>query len=93
MEVKASNNRLPKIHPMVTPHYGENYWFNGCAGFVMECLGEPDYDYWFFAGPFTQSFQRRRCNGLLLERKGEGFIEDVFEKCGYASSLCLLSRF
>ena len=28
---------------------GQNYWFNGCMDYLMECLGEsPDYDYWFF---------------------------------------------
>ncbi|WP_379146220.1 hypothetical protein [Paenibacillus sp. sgz500992] len=66
MEVKASNNRLPKIHPMVTPHYGGNYWFNGCAGFVMECLGEPDYDYWFFAG-LTGEILRRSIHTIISE--------------------------
>ncbi|MEK5234778.1 MerR family transcriptional regulator [Paenibacillus sp. FSL L8-0470] len=102
MEVKASNNRLPKIHPMVTPHYGENYWFNGCAGFVMECLGEPDYDYWFFAGltgeNFTQVYSHNHFRGdgvtdyRLSEKGNHGFIEDVFGKCGYASSFVPLKQ-
>ncbi len=49
MITKQSNNIIPIIHRLVTDEYGENYWFNGCAKYVMECLGEPDYDYWFFA--------------------------------------------
>ena len=60
MITKQSNNIIPVIHRLVTDEYGENYWFNGCAKYVMECLGEPDYDYWFFAGLtgdlFTQHY-------------------------------------
>lgn len=69
MEVKKSNNIIPVIHPLITMHYGENYWFNGCAKYVMECLGEKDYDYSFFAGltgdNFAQvySFDRFRGDG------------------------------
>jgi hypothetical protein len=44
MVTKQSNNIIPNIHQLITMHYGENYWFNGCAKYVMECLGEPDYD-------------------------------------------------
>lgn len=45
-----SNNSVPVIHRLITSEYGENYWFNGCASYVMECLGESSYDYIFFAG-------------------------------------------
>lgn len=45
-----SNNIVPVIHRLITSEYGENYWFNGCAAYVMECLGESSYDYIFFAG-------------------------------------------
>ena len=28
---------------------GQNYLFNGCMEYMMECLGESkEYDYWFF---------------------------------------------
>jgi hypothetical protein len=47
MVKSQSNNIIPNIHQLITMHYGENYWFNGCAKYVMECLKEPDYDYWF----------------------------------------------
>lgn len=44
--------------------HGENYWMNGCAGYVMECLNEPDYDYWFFAGLSGDNFaQHHALNG------------------------------
>ena len=41
---------IEKYIRLVTSEHGENYWFNGCAAYVMECLGEKDYDYQFFAG-------------------------------------------
>ena len=47
MAAKQSNNIIPNIHKVITMHYGENYWFNGCAKYVMECMGEKDYDYSF----------------------------------------------
>jgi DNA-binding transcriptional MerR regulator len=60
MITQQSNNTIPIIHRLITDEYGENYWFNGCAKYVMECLGEKDYDYQFFAGltgdVFTQYY-------------------------------------
>ena len=50
MSERKKSNLIPIIHRLVTDENGENYWFNGCAKYVMECLGEKDYDYWFFAG-------------------------------------------
>lgn len=47
---KCSNNSVRMMHRLITSDHGENYWFNGCAAYVMECLGEPSYDYTFFAG-------------------------------------------
>jgi len=40
MIAKQSNNLIPIIHRLITSEYGENYWFNGCARYVMEALGE-----------------------------------------------------
>lgn len=42
MVTKQSNNIIPVIHRLVTDEYGENYWFNGCARYVMKCLGEKE---------------------------------------------------
>ncbi|KAB1436003.1 MerR family transcriptional regulator [Candidatus Galacturonibacter soehngenii] len=96
MATKQSNNLLPVIHRVITPHYGENYWFNGCAKYVMECLGETDYDYHFFAGltgdSFAQvySYDHFRGDGatdyFLSERNDTNFIEEIFAMCGYAST-------
>ncbi len=67
MNVKQSNNTLPHVRQIVHPEYGQNYWFNGCAEYVMECLGEKDFDYWFFAGltgeNFTQIFSKNHFRG------------------------------
>ena len=96
MITKQSNNIIPVIHRLVTDEHGENYWFNGCAKYVMECLGEPDYDYWFFAGitgdMFTQHYPKSgnwsgdARSSYLLDKGDIAFAETVFEKCGYASS-------
>ena len=40
MNTRQSNNIIPVIHRLITDEYGENYWFNGCARYVMESLGE-----------------------------------------------------
>ncbi len=90
-----SNNVIPRIHPLITHHYGENYWFNGCAKYVMECLGAPELDYWFFSGltgdHLAQVFARDRFRGdgatdyLLCAERGD-FVENVFARCGYDSS-------
>lgn len=95
MMTKQSNNMIPIIHRLVTDEYGENYWFNGCARYVMECLGEKDYDYWFFAGLtgdlFTQHYTYTKYSGDALssywmdERPVE-FVEEVFAKIGYAAT-------
>lgn len=102
MVIKKSNNIIPVIHPLITMHYGENYWFNGCAKYVMECLGEKDYDYSFFAGltgdNFAQvySFDRFRGDGatdyFLSEAGGTNYIEDIFAECGYASTFVTIKQ-
>lgn len=97
MNTRQSNNIIPIIHQLITSDHGENYWFNGCAKYVMECLGEPDYDYWFFAGLTGDNLaQNYAKNGSFL---GDGvsdfmataitpkkYYEDIFRKCGYAST-------
>ena len=96
MTTRQSNNMIPSIHKLITMHYGENYWFNGCAKYVMECLGEKDYDYWFFGGltgdNFAQVFACERFLGdgltdyRMCDPGKPHFIETIFEKCGYAST-------
>ncbi len=96
MNVKQSNNILPNLRQIVHPEYGENYWFNGCAAFLMECLGENDFDYWFFAGltgeNFTQFYSKDyfRGNGIvdynLSLENNQSYLENIFAKIGYAST-------
>lgn len=69
MITKQSNNIIPNIHRLVTDEYGENYWFNGCAKYVMESLGEKDFDYNFFAGLTGDVFVQYYPHG---EFRGEG---------------------
>ena len=80
------------IHRLVTDEYGENYWFNGCAKYVMECLGEKEYDYWFFAGLtgdlFTQHYTYMKYSGdalssYAMDNDPVQFVRDTFAKCGY----------
>ncbi len=94
MVTSQSNNVIPNIHQLITMHYGENYWFNGCAKYVMECLNEPDYDYWFFAGLTGDNlaqvfaYDRFRGDGAsdYLTGQSARFVEKVFDACGYAST-------
>lgn len=99
MVTKQSNNIISVIHRLVTDEHGENYWFNGCAKYVMECLDEKDYDYWFFAGltgdVFTQHYTYTKYGGdalssYMMEEEMGGnpkkFTEEVFSKCGYAAT-------
>jgi len=86
---RKSNNRIADIHRLVTEEHGENYWFNGCARYVMECFGEREFDYSFFAGltgdVFTQVYPRGDFRGtgvsgyMLLE--GAGMVLREREAC------------
>jgi DNA-binding transcriptional MerR regulator len=102
MTVKQSSNMLPNIRQIVHPEYGENYWFNGCAAYLMECLGMGYLDYWFFAGltgdNFTQIYSKNRFRGdsaldyRLSEQGNHAFVEEIFRKCGYASTFVPLRQ-
>lgn len=86
LAVKRSNNLIPHIHRLVTDEYGENYWFNGCAKYVMESLGEKDFDYPFFAGltgdVFTQyyPYDGFRGEGVSGYRLAESPSTDLRER-------------
>jgi len=102
MITKQSNNIIPIVHRLITSEHGENYWFNGCAKYVMECLGEKDYDYEFFAGITGDVFTQHYCckgspmySGDALssymmneniDSKPADFVTEVFSKCGYAAT-------
>jgi hypothetical protein len=102
MITKQSNNIIPIVHRLITSENGENYWFNGCAGYVMECLGEKDYDYEFFAGVTGDVFTQHYCykgspmysgdalsSYMMNENIGSNpadFVAEVFGKSGYAAT-------
>lgn len=97
--MRLSRNQIPNIHRFITNEYGENYWFNGCARYVMEALGEfrqePDFGYWFFSGLtgdiFTQVFSYNDYMGECVSAcryrdEGGKYLESIFEQCGYGSA-------
>jgi len=92
MITNRANNRIPVIHQLITNRYGENYWFNGCMKYLMECLGEKQMDYWFFSGlngdnlAQVFSFDRPRGEGVSDYLMAPEFISRIFEACGYQCS-------
>ena len=102
VSAKQSNNIIPNIHKVITMNYGENYWFNGCAKYVMECLGEKNYDYTFFAGltgdNFAQVYSTDHFRGdgatdyYLSEKGNTEHIENIFAECGYASTFVTIKQ-
>lgn len=87
----STKNILPNIHNLVTYMYGQNYLFNGCMQYLMECLNErKDYDYWFFSGVTGDSFtQLYRPNSLksVGSLSNDTFNSEIakraFDACGY----------
>ena len=99
MMTKQSNNVIPNLHRLITSEYGENYWFNGCARYVMEATGEfneePDFGYWFFAGLTGDvlaqvyafhDYKGEAVSSCMFGSEGGGYFERIFAKCGYAST-------
>lgn len=93
VQARQADRRVPVQHRLITHHYGENYWFNGAARYVMECLGEREYDYWLFAGltgdVLAQVFSRDGFRGdgatdyRLSDPAHHNFAEEAFRACGY----------
>lgn len=86
MITRQSNNTIPIIHRLITNEYGENFWFNGCARYVMECLGEKDYNYIFFAGitgdEFAQFYPKQGYMGdslseYMISCGSDSFLRDA----------------
>jgi hypothetical protein len=54
---------LDNVHLLIDNNLGQDYVFDGCMAYLMECLGESNhYDYWFFSGVsgdiYTQVYQQ-----------------------------------
>lgn len=79
------------IHPLQYPEKGQNYIFNGCMSFLMECLGEnKQYDYWFFSAVsgdcFVQVFNTNKTKWSTCFSQAafdERMIRRVFDAAGY----------
>ncbi len=94
VNTRRSNNLIPIIHRLIIEEYGEIYRFNGSAAYAMECLGEKEYDYLFFAGltgdlfaqHYRQPFSGNGVNAYYQVNGDRKFFEGVFEKCGYSAA-------
>jgi len=83
-------DHLP-IHQLQYPWQGENYVFNGCMKFLMECIGEDvRYDYWFFSTVSGDSFvqvyaaDREKSYACFSDAKFDyALIKRVFDAVGY----------
>lgn len=78
------------IRQLISMMQGQNYWFNGCMEFLMECLGESkEYNYWFFSGvtgdSFFQIFSKNPENVTLCYSHSmtDIAINKAFDACGY----------
>jgi hypothetical protein len=82
---------LGNTHNLVTWHYGQNYVFNGCMQYLMECVGASgEYDYWLFSGVTGDSFtQLYRTNSvepvtsLSHDTFDRTLVRTAFAACGY----------
>lgn len=92
---RQSDNVLSNIHNLVTWHYGQNYPFNGCMAYLMECLGEDIkvFDYWFFGGitgdNLTQIYGHNYtmyCDCISVVMPKTMFIKRIFDTIGYQHS-------
>ena len=94
VNINRSNNLIPIIHRLIIEEYGQIYRFNGSAAYVMECLGEKEYDYLFFAGltgdvfaqHYRQPFSGDGVNVYYQSNGDRNFFVGVFEKCGYSAA-------
>lgn len=71
---------------------GQNYWFNGCMEYLMECLGEniKDYDYWFFSNITGDSLLQLYRKDITKNTLCPSFnifdyqlAKRAFDACGY----------
>lgn len=82
---------LNNIHNILTWRYGQNYTFNACMGYLMECMNErKEYDYWFFSGVTGDSFTQVYCKDysyvpscLSQDTFDVSFAKKAFGACGY----------
>lgn len=83
---------LANIHQLQYPDRGQNYVFNGCMKYLMECLGEKEeYDYYFFSfvsgDCVTQVFGQNKDRwhpSFSQSHFDYDLIKRVFDSIGYS---------
>lgn len=80
---------LENIHKLVKWDAGQNYPFNGCMAYLMEQLGEKEYDYWFFAGLSGDSFSQvyGDAESVSYALFGYDYLKRIFDTLGYEFTL------
>jgi len=79
------------IHQLQYPEQGQNYVFNGCMKYLMECMGEDEkYDYWFFSAVsgdcYVQVYgtNKNKWHTCFSHSKFDyALIQRVFDAIGY----------
>ncbi len=82
------------LHQLQYPEQGQNYVFNGCMKFLMECLREDEqYDYWFFSAVsgdcYVQVYgtNKNKWHTCFSQSKFDrALIQRVFNAIGYEFS-------
>lgn len=83
---------LENIHQLQYPNKGQNYVFNGCMKYLMECLGEKEeYDYYFFSfisgDCVTQVFGQNKDRwypSFSQSHFNVDLVKRVFDSIGYS---------
>ncbi len=78
--------KLKNIHNLITYHLGQNYIFNGCMAYLMECINEKtDYDYWFFSDMTGDSFTQLYSDDISVTCLSDNTdcVQKAFDSCGY----------
>jgi AraC-like DNA-binding protein len=79
------------LHQLQYPEQGQNYVFNGCMKYLMECMNEDErYDYWFFSAVsgdcYVQVFgaDKDKWHTCFSQAKFDyDLIKRVFDAIGY----------
>ncbi len=78
--------KLKNIHNLLTYHLGQNYIFNGCMAYLMECINEKtDYDYYFFSDMTGDSFTQLYSDEISVSCLSDNTdcVQKAFDACGY----------
>ncbi len=82
--------KVKQVRALLLRHLGQNYAFDGCMAYLMECINEkPEYDYWFFSDvtgdSFTQVYSDELVTGCLSDITDR--VNNAFTACGYEYSI------